>query len=150
METLKWAPPEAPSCKIGAAQYALSLPSLLLTSIAYALVHWTTLDYKGVSLAASISLWISILMLSLYVLKAKKFEETWNALRSESLSHIFSNLKIALPLAAMAGLMPNSEVTTSLIAMCVNTEAVAYMFAYGLSAAASTRVSNELGVGNPD
>ncbi|GMN25866.1 hypothetical protein TIFTF001_049247 [Ficus carica] len=46
--------------------------------------------------------------------------------------------------------MPNSEVTTSLIAICVNTEAIAYMVAYGLSAAASTRVSNELGAGHPN
>ncbi|CAA2966615.1 DETOXIFICATION 19-like [Olea europaea subsp. europaea] len=91
-------------------------------------------------------------MLGLYVLKAKKFGEMWNGFRLESLNYIFSNLKIALPSAAMvcldywafeilvllAGLMPNLEVTTSLIAMCVNTEAVAYMFTYGLYAAASS------------
>lgn len=46
--------------------------------------------------------------------------------------------------------MPNSEVTTSLIAICVNTEAIAFNFTYGLSAAISTRVSNELGAENPD
>nr|GMD84099.1 protein DETOXIFICATION 18-like [Ipomoea batatas] len=50
----------------------------------------------------------------------------------------------------MAGIMPNAEITTSVVAMCVNTEAIAYMIAYGLSAAASTRVSNELGAGNPN
>ncbi|KAL2476360.1 MATE efflux family protein ALF5 [Abeliophyllum distichum] len=140
------------------------LPLFLHIGIAYALVHWTTLGFKGAPLAASISLWISVIMLGLYVLCAKKFEDTWKGFGSESFSHIFSNLKIAIPSAAMvcleywafeilvllAGLMPNSEVTTSLIAMCVNTEAIAYMFAYGLSAAASTRVSNELGAGNPD
>ncbi|XP_057968585.1 protein DETOXIFICATION 19-like isoform X2 [Malania oleifera] len=53
-------------------------------------------------------------------------------------------------LVILAGLMPNSENTTSLIAMCVSTEAIAYMITYGLSAAASTRVSNELGAGHPD
>ncbi|GMI78260.1 ABERRANT LATERAL ROOT FORMATION 5 [Hibiscus trionum] len=46
--------------------------------------------------------------------------------------------------------MPNPEITASLIAICVNTEYVAYMIIYGLSAAASTRVSNELGAGNPN
>ncbi|KAG8364917.1 hypothetical protein BUALT_Bualt18G0048600 [Buddleja alternifolia] len=140
------------------------VPLALHVGIAYALVHWTTLEYKGAPLAASISLWISVLMLGLYVLKAKKFEETWEGFSSESLSHTFTNLKIALPSAAMvcleywafeilvllAGLMPNSEITTSLVAMCVNTEAISYMIAYGLSAAASTRVSNELGAGNPN
>uniref|UniRef100_A0A3Q7IBT4 Uncharacterized protein n=1 Tax=Solanum lycopersicum TaxID=4081 RepID=A0A3Q7IBT4_SOLLC len=53
-------------------------------------------------------------------------------------------------LVLSAGLMPNSQTTTSLIAMSVNTEAVAFMVSYGLSAAASTRVANELGGGNID
>ncbi|KAK8620431.1 hypothetical protein V6N13_066909 [Hibiscus sabdariffa] len=53
-------------------------------------------------------------------------------------------------LVFLAGLMPNPEITTSLIAICVNTETIAYMITYGLSAAASTRVSNELGAGNPN
>lgn len=140
------------------------VPLVLHVGIAYALVNWTTLAYRGAPLAASISLWISVLTLGLYVLKAKKFEQTWKGFSSESLSHIFMNLKLALPSAAMvcleywafeilvllAGLMPNSEITTSLIAMCVNTEAISYMVAYGLSAAASTRVSNELGAGNSE
>ncbi|KAI9186970.1 hypothetical protein LWI28_022884 [Acer negundo] len=51
-------------------------------------------------------------------------------------------------LVLLAGLMPNSELTTSLIAMCENIETIAYMITYGLSAAASTRVSNEFGAGN--
>ncbi|KAK8620434.1 hypothetical protein V6N13_066912 [Hibiscus sabdariffa] len=53
-------------------------------------------------------------------------------------------------LVFLAGLMSNPEITTSLIATCVNTQNVAYMITYGLSAAASTRVSNELGAGNPN
>ncbi|WKA12109.1 hypothetical protein VitviT2T_029532 [Vitis vinifera] len=140
------------------------LPLLIHFGIAYALVHRTTLGYKGAPLAASISLWLSTIMLAVYVKYAKIFGDTWKGFSSESFSHILSNLKLALPSAAMvcleycafeilvllAGLMPNSETSTSLIAMCVNTEAIAYMIAYGFSAAASTRVSNELGAGNPD
>ncbi|KAK3198896.1 hypothetical protein Dsin_022311 [Dipteronia sinensis] len=53
-------------------------------------------------------------------------------------------------LVLLAGLVPNSELTTSLIAMCVNTQAIAFMITYGLSAAESTRVSNEFGAGNLD
>ncbi|KAL0301194.1 UNVERIFIED_CONTAM: protein DETOXIFICATION 18 [Sesamum radiatum] len=121
------------------------VPLALHIGIVYALVHWTRLGYRGAPLAASISLWISVLMLGLYVVKAKKFEQTWEGFTLESLRHVFTNLKIALPSAAMvcleywafeilvllAGLMPNSEITTSLVAMC-------------------TRVSNELGAGNPN
>ncbi|KAL4333099.1 hypothetical protein GQ457_07G014690 [Hibiscus cannabinus] len=138
------------------------LPLALHLAIVYSLVNWTDLGFKGPPLATSISLWISLLLLAFYVVLAKRFEQTWTGLSSESFRFVPVNLKLALPSAAMvcleywafellvllAGLMPNSEVTTSLIAMCVNTEAIAYMITYGLSAAASTRVSNELGAGN--
>ncbi|BFG29182.1 hypothetical protein CerSpe_154570 [Prunus speciosa] len=140
------------------------IPVVIHICVAYALVHWTALGFKGAPLACSISLWIAMLMLAMYVMFAKKFELTWEGFSLESFHYVLAALKLALPSAAMvcleywafeilvllAGLMPNAEQTTSLIAMCVNTEAIAYMITYGLSAAASTRVSNELGAGNPD
>uniref|UniRef100_A0A7N0T1Y9 Protein DETOXIFICATION n=1 Tax=Kalanchoe fedtschenkoi TaxID=63787 RepID=A0A7N0T1Y9_KALFE len=111
--------------------------------IAYALVYCTSLGFEGAALAASVSLWISVLMLGTYVLWAKRFEQTWTGFSFESFHHILSNLKLALPSAAMvcfeywafeilvllAGLMSNAELSTSLIAIC-------------------TRVSNELGGGD--
>ncbi|KAK2968432.1 hypothetical protein RJ640_004438 [Escallonia rubra] len=140
------------------------LPLIVHVGVAYSLVHWTALGFKGAALAASISLWISVLMLGVYVLSAKKFKQTWKGLSVESFGYVVTSLKLALPSAAMvcleywafellvllAGVMPNAVITTPLIAICVNTEAIAYMITYGLSAAASTRVSNELGAGNPD
>ncbi|ONI12660.1 hypothetical protein PRUPE_4G177700 [Prunus persica] len=140
------------------------IPVVIQIFVAYALVHWTALGFKGAPLACSISIWIAMLMLAMYVMFAKKFELTWEGFSIESFHYVLAALKLALPSAAMvcleywafeilvllAGLMPNAEQTTSLIAMCVNTEAIAYMITYGLSAAASTRVSNELGAGNPD
>ncbi|CAL9017521.1 unnamed protein product [Prunus brigantina] len=140
------------------------IPVVIHICVAYALVHWTALGFKRAPLACSISIWIAMLMLAMYVIFAKKFELTWEGFWLESFHYVLAALKLALPSAAMvcleywafeilvvlAGLMPNAEQTTSLIAMCVNTEAIAYMITYGLSAAASTRVSNELGAGNPD
>ncbi|CAL2254524.1 unnamed protein product [Prunus armeniaca] len=92
------------------------------------------------------------------------FNFPWEGFSLESFHYVLTDLKLALPsalmvcleewvfeiLVLMGGLMPNSEEITSLMAMCVNTEAIAYMIIYGLSAAASTRVSNDLGAGNPD
>ncbi|KAL8511304.1 hypothetical protein ACS0TY_017926 [Phlomoides rotata] len=139
-------------------------PLVLHIGLAYCLVHLTSLGFRGAPIAASISLWISATMLATYVLVAKKIKKTWDGFSLEALRQVWKNLKLALPSAAMvclefwafevlvllAGLMPNSSFTTSLIAMCVNIENIFYMVAYGLSAAASTRVSNELGAGNPD
>ncbi|CAI9088690.1 OLC1v1023095C2 [Oldenlandia corymbosa var. corymbosa] len=140
------------------------LPLIIHIGITYVLVKCTALGFRGAALAASISLWISVLMLGCYVLLARKFKDTWDGFSMESFDYVPVTFKLALPCAAMvcleywafellvllAGLMPNPEITTSLIAICVNTEAIAYMIAYGLSAAASTRVSNELGAGNPE
>ncbi|KAJ6417164.1 hypothetical protein OIU84_002964 [Salix udensis] len=113
------------------------VPLCIHIGIAYALVHYTALGNLSIH-GVGFSL--------------------------ESFHYILHDLKLALPSAAMvcleywafeilvflAGVMPSSEISVSLIAICVNTEAVAYMLTYGLSAAASTRVSNELGAGNPD
>ncbi|KAL2900326.1 Protein DETOXIFICATION 19 [Bienertia sinuspersici] len=140
------------------------LPLVLHFGINYVLVYCTPLGIGGSALAVSITFWISTIMLVLYVKVSTDFEHTWTGFSKESIHHVSGNLKLALPSAAMvcleywafeilvllAGLFPNSEVTTSLIAMCVNTEAVVFNFTYGLSAAASTRVSNELGAGKPN
>ncbi|KAK7401810.1 hypothetical protein VNO78_13596 [Psophocarpus tetragonolobus] len=140
------------------------LPMLVHIGIAYGLVHWSGLSFKGAPVAASISLWMSTLLLALYVMYAKKFKQTWQGFSMHSLNYVLTNMKLALPSAAMvcleycafevlvflAGLLPDSHITTSLIAICANTEFIAYMITYGLSAAASTRVSNELGAGNPE
>ncbi|GKV38308.1 hypothetical protein SLEP1_g46232 [Rubroshorea leprosula] len=140
------------------------IPMVIHFGIVYVLVNWTSLGYKGAPLAASISLWISCLVLAIYVMSSKKFKHTWEGFSFEPFCFILTDLRLALPSAAMvcleywafeilvflAGIMPDSEITTSLIAMCVNTETIAYMITYGLSAAASTRVSNELGAGNPE
>ncbi|KAK7244270.1 hypothetical protein RIF29_39089 [Crotalaria pallida] len=141
-----------------------AVPLLAHIIVAYSLVHWTSLSFTGASVAASISLWISILLLAFYVMYAEKFKKTWEGFSIRSFHYVFAYLKLALPSAAMvcleywafeimvllAGLLPDPQLTTSLIAVCSNTEVIAYMITYGLSAAASTRVSNELGAGHPD
>ncbi|VFQ72975.1 unnamed protein product [Cuscuta campestris] len=140
------------------------VPLTIQVGLTYVLVRFTSLGFAGAPLAASISLWLSFLMLAGYVLFSVKFKNTWEGFSSESFSYFFVTMRLALPSAAMvcmeywafellvllAGIMPNSEITTSLIGMCVNTEAIAYMIAYGLNATASTRVSNELGAGRPE
>ncbi|KAL9441194.1 hypothetical protein AB3S75_019801 [Citrus x aurantiifolia] len=144
--------------------FCSALPLAIHFGIAYSLVHWTSLGFSGAPLACSISLWISTLLLAIYIHCSKKTNRTWEGLSFESFSVFLTNLKVALSSAAMvclecwsfdilvflAGVMPNSERSTSLIAMCVNTHVITFNFSYGLSAAASTRVSNELGAGMID
>ncbi|XP_028792994.1 protein DETOXIFICATION 18 [Neltuma alba] len=139
-----------------------SIPLFVHIGILYALVN--SLGFKGAPIAVSITFWVAILLLALYVTKSRKFKDTWKGFSFQSFSYVLTVLKLALPSAGMvcleywvfeilvflAGLLPDPEITTSLIAICVNTEALAYMISYSMSAAASTRVSNELGADNPD
>ncbi|KAG4978185.1 hypothetical protein AAZX31_13G257800 [Glycine max] len=141
-----------------------ALPLLIHIGIAYGLVQWPGLSFTGAPVATSISQWISMLLLALYVMYAKKFKQTWQGFSMHSFHYVFTNMKLALPSAAMvcleywafevlvllAGLLPDSQITTSLIAICLNTQFIAYMVPVGLGAAGSTRVSNELGAGNPE
>ncbi|KAL8120782.1 hypothetical protein AgCh_017824 [Apium graveolens] len=52
-------------------------------------------------------------------------------------------------LVLLSGLLPNPQLETSVLAICLNTIAALYAIPYGLGAGVSTRVSNELGAGNP-
>ncbi|XP_010923842.1 protein DETOXIFICATION 18 [Elaeis guineensis] len=140
------------------------LPLIFHVGITYLLIHVLGLGFKGTSLAGSISLWLSFLMLALYVNYAEKFKSTWEGFSMESFQFVIPSLRLAVPSAVMvcleycafeilvllAGLMPNSELSTSVVAMCVNTEAISYMITYGFSAVVSTRVSNEIGAGNTE
>ncbi|KAE8652469.1 hypothetical protein Csa_014070 [Cucumis sativus] len=49
----------------------------------------------------------------------------------------------------LSGLLPNPKLETSVLSISLNTDLTVWMIPMGLSAAASTRVSNELGAGRP-
>ncbi|XP_055819293.1 protein DETOXIFICATION 18-like, partial [Solanum dulcamara] len=145
-----------------------SLLSLLIhiAIIAYGLVHWTSLGLKGASLATSISIWIQLIIFGLFMFFSNALKHiTWDySFSFEPFHHILTNLKLALPSAAivyleyctyeilvlLAGLMPNPETSISIIAMSVNTQAIAHMLFSGTSVGVSTRVAKELRAGNPD
>lgn len=77
------------------------LPLTAHFGVVYTLVHQTPLGFKGAALAASISLWIAVVILAGYVLLAKKFRKTWNGFSVLSSNHVFAVLKLALPSAAI-------------------------------------------------
>lgn len=139
-----------------------AVPLVIDMVLTYLLVHTLGLGVMGASLAGSISLWISFIMLVMYVNRSERFRSTWEGLSVEAFQYVFPILKLAIPSALMicleftafeilvliAGLLPNSIKNTSIVAMCINTEAITYSITYGFSAAVSTRVSNEIGAGN--
>ncbi|KAE8802089.1 protein DETOXIFICATION 19-like [Hordeum vulgare] len=140
------------------------VPFLLHICLNYLLVNVLGLGLTGASLAISATFWVSCLMLLAYVMASKEFDGTWKGFSAEAFSYVLPTIKLAMPSAIMvcleywaiellvliAGLLPGSTESTSLIAICASTQAISYMITYGFSAAVSTRVSNEIGAGNVD
>ncbi|KAJ6429833.1 hypothetical protein OIU84_021270 [Salix udensis] len=52
-------------------------------------------------------------------------------------------------LILLSGLLPNPELETSVLSVCLTTITTVNGIPFGLAAAASTRIANELGAGNP-
>ncbi|KAA8532617.1 hypothetical protein F0562_032567 [Nyssa sinensis] len=101
---------------------------------------------------------------SFYVKFSPGCMKTWTGISREALHDVFSFLKLAIPSAIMicleywsfemvvllSGLLPNPKLETSVLSISLNTCWMVYMISVGLGGAISTRVSNELGAGNPE
>ena len=78
-----------------------AIPAIFHVGIAYGFVQWSGLNFKGGPVATSISLWISMILVGFYILYAKKFKNTWRGFSMQSFQYFFTNMKLALPSAAM-------------------------------------------------
>ncbi|PIA63663.1 hypothetical protein AQUCO_00201184v1 [Aquilegia coerulea] len=150
---------------------SLILP-MLLSSFAALCIHiplcWV-LVYKsglravGAALAIGISYWLNVIFLAVYITYSPSCEKTRVPLSKEALTGISMFLRLAIPstlmiclewwsyelLILLSGRLPNPQLETSVLSVCLTTISVLYTIPFGLGAAASTRVSNELGAGNP-
>ncbi|XP_060670607.1 protein DETOXIFICATION 16-like isoform X2 [Ziziphus jujuba] len=140
------------------------ITTLIHIILCWILVLKSGLGNRGAALANSISYWINVLLLGLYVKFSSSCAKSWTGFSKESLRNIPTFLKLAIPSAVMvclemwsfemmvllSGLLPNPELETSVLSICLNTAATVWMIPFGLSSAVSTRVSNELGAGHPD
>ncbi|XP_020532729.1 protein DETOXIFICATION 16 isoform X2 [Jatropha curcas] len=139
------------------------ITTLLHIFTCWVLVFKSGLGNKGAALANVISYWINAALLMLYVKISPSCKKTWTGFSKEALHGIPNFLKLAVPSAVMlsleiwsfemmvllSGLLPNPKLETSVLSISLNTCAMIYMIPLGLSGAISTRVSNELGAGQP-
>ncbi|XP_057868198.2 protein DETOXIFICATION 16 [Cryptomeria japonica] len=130
--------------------------------ICWALVFKTGLGNKGAALASSISNWVNVALLLLYINFSPACKRTWTSFTREAFHDIKDFLKLAIPsslmicleywsyetLVLLSGLLPNPKLETSVLSIILNTSALAYTIPFGFGAAVSTRISNELGAGH--
>ncbi|XP_027923250.1 protein DETOXIFICATION 16-like [Vigna unguiculata] len=139
-----------------------------LTSMLHILLCWLfiqKLDYgiKGSAIAICISNWFNTIILALYIRFSPSCKQTWTGFSKQSLHNIPKFLRLALPSAVMvcleswtfeiivilSGALPNAKLQTSVLSICLNTSGIFWMIPFGVSAAGSTRISNELGADCP-
>ncbi|CAM6100111.1 unnamed protein product [Calypogeia fissa] len=129
------------------------------------IIYVLGMGFPGAALATSISYWLNVVFLFLWVRKMDTCKETWGpGFTMEAFSDLKPFLKLAASSAVMicleywcfeimvmlAGLLTDPELELSALSICLNTVTLNYMIPFGLSAAASTRVSNTLGAGEPN
>ncbi|PPD84938.1 hypothetical protein GOBAR_DD18112 [Gossypium barbadense] len=146
-----------PSAYISAATLVLHL---LLSWVA---VYKIGLGLIGASLVLSLSWWIIVGAQMVYILISDKCKLTWSGLSSQAFSGLWDFLKLSAASAVMlcletwyfqilvliAGLLENPELALDSLSICMSISGLMFMISVGFNAAASVRVSNELGSEHP-
>ncbi|XP_021294982.1 protein DETOXIFICATION 40-like [Herrania umbratica] len=146
-----------PSAYISAATLGVHL---LLSWLA---VYKLGLGLIGASLVLSLSWWIIVMAQIAYILMSEKCKLTWAGLSLQAFSGLWAFLKLSAASAVMlcletwyfqilvliAGLLENPELALDSLAVCMAISGLLFMVSVGFNAAASVRVSNELGAGHP-
>ncbi|KAJ6793452.1 protein DETOXIFICATION 16-like [Iris pallida] len=137
--------------------------TLLHILVCWILVYACGLGTKGAALATSISYWINVFLLAVYIKFSQACKMTWTGFSREAFHDILDFLRLAVPstfmicleywsfemVVLLSGLLPNPMLETSVLSISLNTMWMVYMIPTGLGSAVSVRVSNELGSGNP-
>ncbi|KAJ6811146.1 protein DETOXIFICATION 12-like isoform X2 [Iris pallida] len=128
------------------------------------LVFRTELGYVGAALSMSILYWLNVLILGFYITYSESCKATRSLITKEAFRGISEFFHLALPSAVMiclewwsfellvllSGLLPNPKLETAVLSICLTSISCLDAIPYGLGAAVSTRVGNELGAGNPE
>ncbi|PON89668.1 Multi antimicrobial extrusion protein [Trema orientale] len=117
----------------------------------------------GAALTLSFSWWLLVIVNGLYILLSPSCKETWTGFSWKAFRGIWPYFKLTLASAVMlcleiwynqglvliSGLLSNPTIALDSISICMNYLNWDMQFMLGLAAAASVRVSNELGAGHP-
>ncbi|GKC09001.1 MATE efflux family protein [Tanacetum coccineum] len=132
--------------------------------ICWALVFKLDFGAAGAALAIGISYTFNVILLVLYLYYSKSCEKTRVTCSGDVYSSIKEFFRFAIPSAVMiclewwsyeivillSGLLPNPQLETSVLSICLTVDILHYYIPYSFGLAASTRISNELGAGNPE
>ncbi|KAI9198676.1 hypothetical protein LWI28_020392 [Acer negundo] len=147
----------APSAYISAATLVVHL------FLSWVAVYELGLGLIGASLVLSLSWWIIVGAQFVYILMSGHCQQTWKGFDVLAFSGLCDFVKLSAASAVMlcletwymqilvliSGLLDNPELALDSLAVCMSIMGLLFMVSVGFNAAASVRVSNELGAGNP-
>ncbi|OIT05768.1 protein detoxification 40 [Nicotiana attenuata] len=131
--------------------------------LSWIFVYKIELGLIGASLVLSFSWWIVVVAQFIYILRSERCKATWTGFRWEAFSGLWQFVKLSAASAVMlclenwyfqilvllAGLLKNPELALDSISVCMTVNGLMFMVSLGFNAAASVRVSNELGAAHP-
>ncbi|XP_027062613.1 protein DETOXIFICATION 40-like [Coffea arabica] len=131
--------------------------------LSWLVVYKIGLGLLGASLVLSISWWIIVIGQFIYIVKSEKCKKTWTGFTLQAFSGLWGFFKLSAASAVMlcleawyfqilvllAGLLPNPKLALDSLSICTTISGWVLMVSVGFNAAASVRVSNELGAGHP-
>ncbi|GAB4830894.1 Protein DETOXIFICATION 40 [Ancistrocladus abbreviatus] len=146
-----------PSAYISAATLVVHL------FLSWLAVYELGLGLIGASLVLSLSWWIIVVAQFVYIVKSGKCKQTWTGLSVQAFAGLWAFVKLSAGSAVMlcletwyfqvlvviAGLLKDPQLALDALAVCMAVMGLLFMVSVGFNAAASVRVSNELGAGNP-
>ncbi|XP_057817760.1 protein DETOXIFICATION 40 isoform X3 [Cryptomeria japonica] len=117
----------------------------------------------GAAFILSVSWWIVVIAQYVYIMKSPRCKKTWTGFSLQAFTGLSSFVKLSVASAVMlcletwyfqilvliAGLLKDAEIALDSLAICMSILGWVYMVSVGFNAAASVRVGNELGAGNP-
>ncbi|XP_071921458.1 protein DETOXIFICATION 40-like isoform X2 [Coffea arabica] len=149
---------------------SIILPSAVIAAVALAvhmLLTWFALfkfgwGLLGAAFVLSFSWVLIVVPQFVYILVSDRCRKTWNGFSMQAFSGLWSFYKLSAASAVMlclecwyfqimvliAGLLPNPEVALDTVSICLTINGWVFMISSGFNAAASVRVSNELGAGH--
>ncbi|XP_057857406.1 protein DETOXIFICATION 41 [Cryptomeria japonica] len=132
---------------------------LLHVLLSWLAIYKLGLGLLGASLTLSLSWWILTIATFLYILWSPSCKDTWSGFSWKAFTGLWPFFKLSMASAIMlcleiwynqslvliSGLLPNPEVALDSLSICMNYWNWDMQLMLGISAAACTRVGNELG-----
>ncbi|XP_043693634.1 protein DETOXIFICATION 40-like [Telopea speciosissima] len=148
---------------VGPSAYISTATLLVHLLLSWVVVYKIRLGLLGASLVLSLSWWIIVVAQFIYIVKSERCKRTWTGFTLQAFSGLPNFFKLSAATAVMlcletwyfqilvllAGFLPKPQLALDSLSICMTIAGWVFMISVGFNAAASVRVSNELGPGNP-